>query len=359
MPKKQLQPVLDRLYEAEIPDKADVIYVLSIEESEQIAELFAYADSVRLKHTGGGILLRGIIEFSNYCQNACKYCGLNITNSKLRRYKLTNRQIMTAVEQIAESNIKTVVLQSGEEADLSPDWLAGIIREIKTRFDIAITLSVGECAYDDYALWKDAGADRYLLKIETTNRRLYKQLHPQMSIGNRLKCCRDLATLGYQVGSGNIIGLPGQTVNDIADDVLFFAGEQFDMLGIGPFIPHPATELSDYPQGDIKMVLKTIAVTRIVTKNAHLPATTAVGSVSDGDYRTDALNAGANVIMPNFTPLPYRQFYEIYPNKKCVNEKPGLCVPCIDNMAKATGREIDYSRGDSLKPKKEKPRKNK
>jgi biotin synthase len=351
MVENTLQPVLNRLYEAKVPDKRDIELALSLQDEAQMAELFAYADGVRVKHVGGGILLRGIIEFSNYCSNTCKYCGLNKTNTELRRYKLTSRQIVTAVEQIAEANIKTVVLQSGEEADLNADWLAGIIREIKTRFDIAITLSVGERTYDEYSLWKDAGADRYLLKIETTNRLLYKQLHPQMSLGSRLKCCRNLSLLGYQIGSGNIIGLPEQTISDIADDVMYFARERFDMIGIGPFIPHPATELSDCPAGDIKMVLKTIAVTRIVTKNAHLPATTATGSVNGSDYRTDALNAGANVIMPNFTPMPYRQYYEIYPNKRCVTEQPGSCLPCVDKMAKATGRTIDYSRGDSLKQK--------
>ena len=172
-----------------------------------------------------------------------------------------------------------------------------------------------------------------------------------MSFDNRLKCSKDLGMLGYQNGSGNIIGLPGQTISDIADDILFFARERFDMIGIGPFIPHPATALSDCPPGNVEMVLKTIAVTRIVTKDAHLPATTAIGSLNGNDYRPAALMAGANVMMPNFTPQPWRQLYEIYPGKRCSTEAPGTCGACIDMMANAIGRTIDLSRGDSLKKK--------
>jgi biotin synthase len=351
MAEKILQPVLNRLYTADVPDKADIEYALSLQYPAQMAELFAFADEIRQKYVGNGILLRGIVEFSNNCDNACKYCGLNKTNAALARYKLTDRQILDCVEQITNAGIGTVVLQSGEQADLDTYWLAGIIREIKTRFDIAITLSVGERQFDDYAMWKEAGADRYLLKIETTNRQIYQQLHPQMNFDNRLKCTRDLRILGYQNGSGNIIGLPGQTISDIADDILFFADQRFDMLGIGPFIPHPATALSDYPPGNVELVLKTIAVTRIITKDAHIPATTAIGSLNGNDYRPDALMAGANVLMPNFTPQPWRQLYEIYPGKRCSTEAPGTCGPCIDMMANAIGRTIDLSRGDSLKKK--------
>jgi biotin synthase len=351
MAEKILQTVLNRLHAADVPDKADIEYVLSLQDPAQMAELFAFADEIRRRHVGDGILLRGIVEFSNRCDNSCKYCGLNKTNTGLRRYKLTDRQILNCIEQIANAGIGTVVLQSGEQAELDASWFAGLIREIKTRFDIAITLSVGERPFDDYAMWKEAGADRYLLKIETTNRQLYQKLHPQMSLDNRLKCSKNLGMLGYQNGSGNIIGLPGQTISDIAEDIMFFARERFDMIGIGPFIPHPATALSDCSPGDVEMVLKTIAVTRIITKDAHLPATTAIGSLNGNDHRPDALMAGANVLMPNFTSLPYRQLYEIYPGKRCSTEAPGTCGPCIDMMVNATGRTIDLSRGDSLKKK--------
>jgi biotin synthase len=351
MAEKIFQPVLNRLYTADVPDKADIEYALSLKGTTQMAELFAFADEIRRQHVGDGILLRGIVEFSNHCDNTCKYCGLNKTNTNLKRYQLTDRQILDCVEQVANAGIGTVVLQSGEQTDLDAYWLAGIIREIKTKLNIAITLSVGERQFDDYALWKEAGADRYLLKIETTNRQLYQNLHPQMTLDNRFRCSRDLKTLGYQNGSGNIIGLPGQTISDIADDILFFAGQRFAMIGIGPFIPHPATALSDCPPGNVEMVLKTIAVTRIITKDTHLPATTAIGSLNGNDYRPAALMAGANVLMPNFTPLPWRQLYEIYPGKRCSTEAPGTCGMCIDMMANEIGRTIDLSRGDSLKKK--------
>jgi biotin synthase len=348
---KTLQTVLDRIYAANVPEKADVEYALSLHDPAQTAELFSFADKIRKKHVGDGILLRGIVEFSNCCGNSCKYCGLNKTNTNLKRYKLTDREILNCIEQVANAGIGTVVMQSGEQTDLDAGWFAGLIREIKKSFDMAITLSVGERPYDDYAIWKEAGADRYLLKIETTNPVLYQQLHPGMSFDNRLKCSRNLGKLGYQNGSGNIIGLPGQTISDIAEDILFFACEKFDMIGIGPFIPHQATELNDCSPGDVNMVLKTIAVTRITTKDTHLPATTAIGSLNGNDYRPAALTAGANVMMPNFTPQPWRQLYEIYPGKRCSTEAPGTCGPCMDIMAEAIGRTIDLSRGDSLKKK--------
>lgn len=342
-----LQSVLNRLYTADVPDRADLEYALGLRDKTQIAELFDFADTVRRRHAGDEILLRGIVEFSSECDNTCQYCGLNKSNEKLSRYTLTDRQVIDCAEQIAKSGIKTVVLQSGESSRLDAEWLAGIIRQIKIRFDMAVTLSVGEKSPDEYILWKKAGADRYLLKIETTNPVLYEKLHPSMSLENRMRCSRNLRLLGYQNGSGNIIGLPGQTIADIAGDVLFFAREKFDMLGIGPLIPNPATILGNYPPGDIKQVLKTLAVTRIVTKNAHLPATTATGSVNGIDYRKQALAAGANVIMPNFTPQPYRKLYEIYPGKRCLTEQQGAC-DCLDETANMPGRKIDYSRGDSL-----------
>ncbi len=349
MANDNLQVVLSRLFAAKPPNKADIEFVLSLEDDAQIAELFTFADNVRKQYAGDEILLRGIVEFSNECDNTCLYCGLNRNNKNLTRYSLSREQILDCVRHIADSGIKTVVLQSGECAELDAKWLAEIISEIKNHFDTAVTLSVGEKPIEDYKLWKQAGADRYLLKIETTNEQLYKKLHPNMSLANRIQCSKNLKMLGYQNGSGNIIGLPGQSISDIAEDILFFAREGFDMLGIGPFIPHPQTELAQNNTGDIKLTLKTIAATRIVTKNAHLPASTAVGSVNGQDNRIAALKAGANVLMPNFTPLPYRMYYEIYPNKRCSAEQPGTCGPCMGLIADSIGRTINYSRGDSLK----------
>jgi biotin synthase len=346
---RQTKDVLDRVYAAESPDTADIEYLLALEDNDETAKLFEYADQVRHNSVGDEILLRAIVEFSNICRNTCFYCGLNKNNSNLQRYRLSREEIITAAENIASCGIKTVVLQSGEDDELDVAWLKKIIEDIKAGFNLSITLCVGERSFEDYKIWKLAGADRYLLKIETTNKELYQSLHPGMSFERRLKCLSELKSLGYQTGSGNIVGLKGQTLRSLAEDILFFKNEDFDMIGIGPFIPHGGTPLRNEPAGNLNLTLKTIAITRIVTKNAHLPASTAVGSIGTDDARIFALKAGANVIMPNFTPQPYKKLYEIYPGKRCIDEQPKDCISCLNMMATAINRTIAYSRGDSLK----------
>jgi biotin synthase len=346
---ENIQAVLERVYAARTPEPGDIEHLLSLQDEREKTVLFAFADGVRKRFAGDGILARGIIEFSNYCRNTCQYCGLTRYNKQLQRYKLSHDQIMTAVKEIAAAGIRTVVLQSGEDENLDPDWLKDLVEQIKSDFDIAVTLSVGERTFEEYKLWRQAGADRYLLKIETSDAALYRSLHPHMSFENRIACLKNLKAIGYQTGSGNIVGLKGQTIRTLAQDILFFQEEEFDMIGIGPFIPHHCTQLCDEPAGSLDLTLKVIAVTRIVTKNAHLPASTAVGSVGTGDARVLALGAGANVIMPNFTPQPYRKLYEIYPGKRCVDEPVGRCVNCLEMMAKTINRTMDYSTGDSLK----------
>ena len=349
----QTKNILDKVYASQLPDLADLEYLLVLEDEKEKAELFAYADSIRHDFVGDEILIRAIVEFSNVCRNTCFYCGLNKNNDKLQRYRLSKDEIIACIKNIASAGIKTVVLQSGEDDDLDAVWLKEIIETIKTDFNIAITLSVGQRTYDEYKMWRQAGADRYLLKIETSDKKLYESLHSGMSFESRLKCLNDLKQLGYQTGSGNIVGLKGQTFRIIAEDILFFKKHDFDMIGIGPFIPHGCTPLRDEPTGSLDLALKVIAVTRIVTKNTHLPASTAVGSIGKGDARILALKGGANVIMPNFTPQPYRKLYEIYPGKRCVDEQPTGCINCIEMMAKAINRTIEYSRGDSLKNSRE------
>jgi biotin synthase len=344
-----IQSVIDRVYSAELPDSRDIEMLLSLENKQDTAILFDYADKVRQKFVGDEILLRGLIEFSNFCRNTCFYCGLNKYNTKLQRYRLTDKEIMDSVEEIAAAKIKTVVLQSGEDDGLDACWLKDLIEKIKSNFDISITLSVGERSFEDYKLWRQAGADRYLLKIETTDKELYNSIHSQMSFENRLECSRNLRLLGYQNGSGNLVGLKGQTIRSLADDIIFFKKENFEMIGIGLFIPHAATPLKDEPLGNLKLTLKVIAVTRIVTKDANMPAATAIGSIGHDDARLLALKAGANVLMPNFTPLSYRKLYEIYPGKRCISEKSSECARCMEKMAKSLSRSINYSRGDSLK----------
>jgi len=344
----KLDYILKRVYSDPVADKRDIKTLLSLSEDAHTQQLFDFADNVRKNHTGDGILLRGIVEFSNHCKNGCLYCGLNKDNKSIARYRLTQQQVLDCIEHIHRDGIKTVVLQSGED-DLNAQWLAEVIKEAKSRFGIAVTLSLGERTEHEYRIWKDAGADRYLLKIETTNKAAYSALHPDMDFDNRVKCLRTLKKLGYQTGSGCIVGVKGQTIDTLAGDILFFAAKDIDMIGIGPFIPHQDTKLRSDKQGQLDMVLKALAVTRIVTKNAHLPATTAIGSIGKGDGRLKALKAGANVLMPNYTPLEYKKLYEIYPGKRCVKEPAGACQGCMENMADSLGRYIDYSIGHSLK----------
>ncbi|MCL5278477.1 MAG: [FeFe] hydrogenase H-cluster radical SAM maturase HydE [Planctomycetes bacterium] len=340
---------LNRIYAAERPELADIEAVLRIGDPEELHTLFDFAAAVRRQFVGDGVLLRGIIEFSNICRNTCLYCGLSRSNHRLPRYRLTRAQILAAAEQIRAAGIKTVVLQSGEEDDLDADWLREIITWIKSSLDLAVTLCVGERSRAEYQLWRAAGADRYLLKIETSDPDLYGQLHPGMSFANRRRCLQDLAKLGYQTGSGDLVGLRGQTVTHLARDVQFFKEGNFDMISVGPFIPHPQTPLAQEPAGDLQMTLKMTALARIVSRSVHIPATTAIGSLHGRDERPKALAAGANVLMPNFTPAPYRRQYEIYPNKRCISEDVGACPACMEQMVARIGRWVDYSRGDSLK----------
>ncbi len=339
--------ILKRIYDADIPDSKDLEYLLSLKNDAALCKLFCFADEVRAEFAGPGVLLRGIVEFSSFCRNACLYCGLNRNNRNLQRYRLTSKEILGSIARLSAAGIKTVVLQSGEDDALDYLWFAGIIQEIKAKFSIAITLCLGERTLREYKVWRRAGADRYLLKIETSDRKLYESLHPGMSFPNRLRCLRQLRELGYQVGSGNIIGLKGQSLKHIAGDIIFFKQNNFDMIGIGPFIPHQRTKLSSQSRGDTRLTLKTLALTRIVTKYPHLPATTALGSQEE-DYRVDGLKIGANVLMPNFTPLKYKALYEIYPGKRCISEESRTCLGCLKKKVNSIGRELDYSRGDSL-----------
>ncbi len=339
-----LTAALDRVCHSTMPRAEDLETLLEACSPQETGAIFAEADRVRQKYLGDGIFLRGIVEFSSFCQKDCHYCGLNRNNTRLTRYRMTAEEIMESVAHVYRCGIRTVVLQSGEWADLEAEWIESLVLQIKRRFAMAVTLSVGERSCDDYKLWRRAGADRYLLKIETSDPELYASLHGAASFENRLRCLGQLRDLGYEVGTGSLIGLKGQSALSIAKDILFFAREDFDMIGIGPFIPHPDTPLAAEPAGQALMTLKAIALTRIVTKNTNLPATTALGSL-DKDHRPEGLRAGANVLMPNFTPFKYRKLYELYPGKRCVSEPAGSCAGCMQQMAGSVKRFINPTLG--------------
>ncbi len=342
------EDILNRIYDQALPEPADLEQALSWDKPQELERLFNFADTVRKEYCGDGIIPRGIIEFSNFCYKECSYCGLNKNNRKLGRYRMKAEEVLKSAGHLFSCGIRTVVLQSGEDPGSDVSWLAEMIKQIKSQFALSITLCVGERPFQDYRRWKDAGADRYLLKIETSDKELYRQMHPGMSFEQRIGCLDALRESGYQVGSGNIVGLPGQSRESLARDILFFKQNNFDMIGIGPFIAHQETRLAGQPKGQALLTLKVLALARIATRNAHLPATTALGSLGE-DYRQEGLKCGANVLMPNFTPLPYRKLYEIYPDKKCVNEPVGACNFCMEQMAKQINRFIDYTKGDSLK----------
>ena len=305
--------------------------------------LFALADAVRKEFVGDEVHLRGLIEFSNICKRTCKYCGLIYENKNLERYRISPEDIVFYANKAVQMGYKTVVLQSGEDEFYNAKKLADIVKEIK-KSDIAVTLSVGEMSFEDYKLLKDAGADRYLLRIETTDKELYKKMHPNMSFENRIRCLRDLQKLGYEVGTGCLVGLKGQTIESLADDILFFKEINADMVGIGPFISNPDTPLKDEPNGDFTLALKVMALTRIVMKNINIPATTAMETLNPNG-RIIALKSGANVVMPNVTSKEYRKKYEIYPGKICINENPEQCRGCIENKIKSIGRTIGADKG--------------
>lgn len=305
--------------------------------------LFHMADETRAKNVGNEVHLRGLIEFSNYCTKNCRYCGLRAQNGDLKRYRMEPDEIVETAKNASKLGYKTVVMQSGEDPTYTADKLAGIISKIKSTVDIAITLGVGERPKEDYALWKQAGADRFLLRHEAANRELYASLHPDGDYDNRIRCLYDLKELGYQVGAGCMIGVPGQTVEHLAEDLELFKKIDADMIGMGPFIPNPNTPLGNEKAGDLALTLRMVALARLIRPDAMIPATTALGTM-DSLGRQKALKGGANVVMPNVTPRQYREMYEIYPNKICINDTPEHCRGCISGIIRGLGREVgtDY-----------------
>lgn len=340
---------IDELLSKDELTKSDVLQLLNITGTCELQKLYDKADQVRKEYMGDIVHMRGIIEFSNYCARWCNYCGLRAPNEKLERYRMPVEEIVQTAINAHKLGYKTVVLQSGEDNNYTIDVIEELIHRIKSEIDIIITLSIGERTEEEYVRMKAAGGDRYLLKHETSDKELYKKLHPDMSYENRINCLKILKKLGFEVGSGIMIGLPGQPLESIANDILLFKELEIDMIGMGPFIPHPGTPIyqdyvkSGYFTPDIgydleEMVYKVLAITRIVTKRTHLPATTALATTNPARGRELALTRGANVVMPNVTDRKYRNLYEIYPSKVCTDEKPEDCRVCINSRICSIGR---------------------
>ncbi len=320
--------------------KEDVIELLLSDGKE----LFELADKVRARYVGDGIHLRGLIEFSNICKRNCAYCGIQSSNKLAQRYRLNEDEILELAKKGVDFGYKTIVLQSGEDDYFSKDVMCRIIERIK-ELDVALTLSIGERSYEDYKAFKDCGADRYLLRIETTDSKLYKKLHPNMSFENRMECLYNLKELGYETGTGCLVGLPEQTVESLADDILFFKKLDADMVGIGPFIPHPETPLAGELNPDnFWMSLKVMAVTRLMLKDVNIPATTAMETINPNG-RVLALTSGANVVMPNITLGECKRKYEIYPNKSGTEKDAEDYVASLVEKINSIGRFVSSNKG--------------
>jgi biotin synthase len=345
----------------------DILDWLRTTDEAQLANLWRMADDVRNRYVGGDVHLRGLIELSNHCVRRCAYCGLWLGNRSLRRYRMSADEVLACAHRAMAFGYGTVVLQSGEDPGLTADSLAEIIARIKWETSLAVTLSLGERSDDEARRWREAGADRYLLRFETSNRALYDRIHPPLPgvTSDRVAMLRRLRGLGYEIGSGVMIGIPGQTYEDLARDITLFAELELDMIGVGPFLVHPETPMGDprrlaAPFGeplddahdrqvpaDEGMTYKTIALSRLACPRANIPSTTALATLDKRHGRELGLQRGANVVMPNLTPPAYRALYEIYPDKACVHETAEACHTCLAARIASLGRDVGRGRGDS------------
>jgi biotin synthase len=336
--------------------KEEIIALLRTDGSDRQL-LFEKALDVKLREVGNKVYFRGLIEFSNVCSKDCFYCGIRNSNSNVKRYNLTDDEILTAARFAFENRYGSVVLQSGETVSSAfTNRIEKIVKEIKKLSNdrLGITLSVGEQTEEVYQRWFDAGAHRYLLRIETSDRELYQKLHPaDHSFKKRLECIHSLKRIGYQAGTGVMIGLPFQTVEHLAEDLQFMQKMDVDMVGMGPYVEHSETPLFEYRDGlwniqtRFDMSLKMIAVLRIMMNNINIAATTALQAI-DPLGREKAVKVGSNIIMPNITPGKYRNDYLLYQNKPCVDEEPDLCAGCLDARLALADSEIGYGEwGDS------------
>ena len=328
--------------------KDDLVYLIGLENESDIELLCSKATEVREKYFGDEVHLRGIIEFSNYCEQNCIYCGLRKRNKSIERFRMSKEEILKTAGEIYESGIRTIVLQSGEDFTYTAEDINFIIKQIKSRYDVAVTLSLGDREKWEFDLWRAAGADRYLLKHETANPEIYSKLHANENLEDRLDNLRYLKSIGFQTGSGNIIGLPFQTIEDIVDDILLCAELDIYMASFSPFMLSDGTPFANHPKCDLKLTLKTMAAARIYLKNVHIPATTALATL-DAEGREQGILAGANVVMPSFTPAPYRSDYLLYDDKVCISESPDGCLPCLNLRLMSVGTKPSDSKGHSLK----------
>ncbi|MDR1839507.1 MAG: [FeFe] hydrogenase H-cluster radical SAM maturase HydE [Treponema sp.] len=309
--------------------------------------LFTEADRVRRRIYGTDVYIRGLIELTNYCKNNCYYCGIRRDNSGLERYRLSPDQILDCCDTGYELGFRTFVMQGGEDNWYNDEVMCEIVSRIKSKFsDCAVTLSLGERAYDSYKALYDAGADRYLLRHETACDAHYRQLHPEnMSLENRKKCLWNLKEIGFQTGSGFMVGSPYQKTEHLIADLRFLQELKPAMIGIGPYITHSDTPFKDFKSGSLELTLRLVSILRLMFPYALIPATTALGTIAP-DGRELGLKAGANVVMPNLSPSSFRRQYALYDGKICTGEEAAECKGCLERRINLAGFKIVVARGD-------------
>lgn len=342
--------VTDKLIEQHCLTKAEYLELLkSWQDIDVVKRLSEEAVRLRKEYYGDKVFTRGLIEFTNYCRNNCYYCGIRRDNKNISRYRLTCDEIMECCIAGYELGYRTFVLQCGEDPYYTDEKMCEIIHSIKKDFpDCALTLSIGEKSYESYSLFREAGADRYLLRHETADFSLYESLHPdEMKLETRKQCLCDLKNLGYQVGAGFMVGAPGQTLEHLAEDLVFLQELRPQMVGIGPFIPHHDTIYADEKAGNVELTLFLLSVIRIMLPKVMLPATTALGTM-DPFGREKGLQYGANVVMPNLSPVKNRKMYELYDNKICTGEEAAECRGCLGRRVISVGYRLVEERGDAL-----------
>lgn len=355
--------MIDTILSKQLLTHKDIVFLLKAE-GDDLKKLFRRSAAVRDQHCGKKVYLRGLIELSNVCLKNCLYCGIRCDNKQVERYNLTDDEVLQAAHFALENNYGSVVIQTGElQNRKNTERIEHLCREIKSLSDgkLGITLSCGEQSEETYRRWFEAGAHRYLLRIEASNRELYAKLHPNddaHSFDIRLECLSLLRKTGYQVGTGVMIGLPFQTYEHLADDLLFMKNQDIDMCGMGPYIEHHDTPLYAYrndlmPLEDrFRLTLKMLAILRLLMKDINMAATTALQAI-DKLGREKAIQIGANILMPNITPGKYRDNYKLYENKPCTDESAEDCAGCIEGRIKLAGAEVGYDEwGDSMHFKK-------
>lgn len=342
-----MKNLIDKLQKNQILSKEEFVALLSNITPELSAYLFDKASKTAQKYYGNKVYIRGLIEFTNYCKNDCYYCGIRSSNKKADRYRLSREEILSCCKQGYGLGFRTFVLQGGEDPYFTDEIITDTVSAIKSRYpNCAITLSIGEKEKESYQKYFDAGADRFLLRHETANSEHYSKLHPpQLSARHRQQCLYDLKEIGYQTGTGFMVGSPYQTKENLAEDLLFIKKLNPQMVGIGPFIPHKDTPFKDKPAGSVELCLFLLGLLRLMLPSVLLPSTTALGT-ADPFGREKGIKAGANVVMPNLSPVICRKKYSLYDNKICTGEEAAECSVCLKNRMKSIGYEIVTDKGD-------------